>query len=187
MTTPKSITLSASQRAILEAAAARADGAVLPLPPRIKGGVAINVMLSLTRKGLITLNETGESYISEEGLRAVGAPAAAQTPVGAPETLVATNLPATPEPAHTAQEPPTTAAPEPQVAPGLRPETKQASLITMLKQPGGVTLEQIMAATGWQRHTVRGAISAVLRKKLGLTVSSERSEGCTVYRISATP
>jgi len=48
--------------------------------------------------------------------------------------------------------------------------SKQARLISMLKASSGATLEQMMNLTGWQAHTVRGAISGVLRKRLGLNV-----------------
>ena len=48
--------------------------------------------------------------------------------------------------------------------------SKQARLISMLKASSGATLEQMMTLTGWQAHTVRGAISGVLRKRLGLNV-----------------
>ena len=55
--------------------------------------------------------------------------------------------------------------------------TKQAMLIDMLKRDEGVSIGQIVEATGWQKHTVRGAISGALKKKLGLAVTSEKSEG----------
>jgi len=48
--------------------------------------------------------------------------------------------------------------------------SKQARLICLLRASSGATLEQMMALTGWQAHTVRGAISGVLRKRLGLNV-----------------
>lgn len=48
--------------------------------------------------------------------------------------------------------------------------SKQARLISMLTAASGATLEQMMTLTGWQAHTVRGAISGVLRKRLGLNV-----------------
>ncbi len=65
-----------------------------------------------------------------------------------------------------------------------RPDTKQAQLVVMLKQPSGASLDEIVAATGWQAHTVRGAIAGALKKKLGLTVTSETAEGRgRVYRI----
>ena len=48
-------------------------------------------------------------------------------------------------------------------------------MIDMLKRPEGATVEQIAAATGWQHHTIRGAISGALKKKLGLTVEATRT------------
>jgi hypothetical protein len=56
-----------------------------------------------------------------------------------------------------------------------RAGTKQAKMIEMLKRPEGATVEQIAAATGWQHHTIRGAISGALKKKLGLTVEATRT------------
>ena len=62
-------------------------------------------------------------------------------------------------------------------APKLRNGTKQALMIAMLRRPEGATVEQIAEATGWARHTVRGAMAGALKKKLGLTITSERTEG----------
>ncbi len=68
-----------------------------------------------------------------------------------------------------------------------RPGTKQALLVDLLKRKKGATIEVIVAATGWQAHSVRGAISGVLKKKLGLAVTSERARGGgRVYRIAGT-
>ena len=66
-----------------------------------------------------------------------------------------------------------------------RDDTKQAQLIAMLRRKEGATIAQIVAATGWQPHTVRGAFAGALKKKLGLTVTSEKVEGTRVYRIEA--
>ncbi len=64
-----------------------------------------------------------------------------------------------------------------------RPDTKQAQLVAMLRQPEGASLDEIVAATGWQAHTVRGAIAGALQKRLGLTVTSDKVEGRgRVYR-----
>jgi hypothetical protein len=67
------------------------------------------------------------------------------------------------------------AASEPVAKPTPRTGTKQALMIELLKRPEGATVEQIAAATGWQHHTIRGAISGALKKKLGLTVEARRS------------
>jgi hypothetical protein len=87
------------------------------------------------------------------------------------------------------------AAGEPSPRPTPRAGTKQAQMIEMLKRPEGATVEQIAAATGWQHHTIRGAISGALKKKLGLTVEATRTRevgpnktgakgSSTVYRIT---
>jgi len=79
--------------------------------------------------------------------------------------------------------------------PTRRTGTKQALMIEMLKRPEGATVEQIAAATGWQHHTIRGAISGALKKKLGLIVEATRTREVgpnrtgakgsgTVYRIT---
>ena len=66
----------------------------------------------------------------------------------------------------------------------VRQGTKQALLIDLLKRKRGATIDNIVAATGWQPHSVRGAISGALKKKLGLTVTSEKIEKRgRVYRI----
>ena len=79
------------------------------------------------------------------------------------------------------------AAHEAAVAPRARKTregTKQATLIGMLRSEGGATIAEIAAATGWQSHTVRGALSGALKKKLGLEVTSEKDEGRgRVYRL----
>ena len=59
--------------------------------------------------------------------------------------------------------------------PTPRAGTKQAQMIEMLKRPEGATVEQIAAATGWQHHTILGAITGALKKKLGLTVEATRT------------
>ena len=69
---------------------------------------------------------------------------------------------------------------EPAAAPKTRTPregTKQATLIAMLRAPEGATLDEIVAATGWLPHTARGAMSGALKKKLGLTITSEKVEG----------
>ena len=62
----------------------------------------------------------------------------------------------------------------PTAKPTPRAGTKQALMIDMLKRTEGATVEQIAAATGWQHHTIRGAISGALKKKLGLRVEATR-------------
>ncbi|MBU3590419.1 MULTISPECIES: DUF3489 domain-containing protein [unclassified Polynucleobacter] len=63
------------------------------------------------------------------------------------------------------------------------PKSKQSQLIALLKNPQGVEIKELMNATGWQAHSVRGVISGVIRKRLGLTVISQKMDGVQHYRI----
>ena len=67
----------------------------------------------------------------------------------------------------------------------LRDNTKLATVIEMLRRKEGATLEQLVKATGWQAHSVRGAMSGALKKKLGLTISSTKTDGVRIYRVTA--
>ena len=70
--------------------------------------------------------------------------------------------------------------------PPARAGTKQATLIDLMRRPGGATIADLVKATGWQPHSVRGAISGALKKKLGLAVTSEKpGDGPRRYRIVA--
>jgi hypothetical protein len=66
-----------------------------------------------------------------------------------------------------------------------RAESKQARLIAMLRQPDGATIVEIAKALEWLPHTIRGAITGALKKKLGLNVESEKvDERGRVYRLT---
>ena len=68
-------------------------------------------------------------------------------------------------------------------APTARDGSKKAIVLDMLKRPDGATLSDIMSATAWQAHSVRGFISGSLGKKMGLTVESfKRADGERAYR-----
>ncbi len=65
----------------------------------------------------------------------------------------------------------------PQQPPKQREGTKQATLIELLKRPDGVSLAEMVQASGWLQHTVRGAMAGALKKKLGLNIVSEKTDG----------
>ncbi len=164
--------LSDTQAIILSAAAQRPERIALPLPDSLRGGAAAKVVSTMIAKGL--LQEV------EVNLRR-GEPVWRETGDGHGTTLVATDaglvaIGIEPEDTHTApvsatDAPTEEAAPdtpvEPDAAPKARTQragTKQAALIAMLRIPDGATIEEITAATGWQAHTVRGAIAGALKK-----------------------
>jgi hypothetical protein len=74
------------------------------------------------------------------------------------------------------------------VAPGAASsvphKSKQAAVIALLRRSEGVTVAEVVTATGWQPHTVRGLFSGTLKKKLGLSLSSAEEDRGRVYRIS---
>jgi hypothetical protein len=62
--------------------------------------------------------------------------------------------------------------------------SKQAMMIDLLQRSQGATMQNLLDVTGWQSHSVRGVISGVLKKRLGLAVLSEQQEHERVYRIA---
>ena len=194
----------------------RADGAVLPLPEtlKIRGGAVNKVLGSLKTKGLIDHqgvprgDDPPPLCITRAGLQAIGVEPEGEAPADtatseapgaegqAEPTEGDTAAPPAKRKARAKAAKPSKAAPADKPTP--RAGTKQAHLIELLKRPGGATVEQIAAATGWQHHTIRGAISGALKKKLGLTVEASRTRevgpnktgakgSSTVYRIVGSP
>ena|SRR5208283_2912743 len=66
----------------------------------------------------------------------------------------------------------------------MREDSKQATMIKLLKRTGGAKIDEMSKATGWQRHSVRGMMSGVLKKRLGLSIASEKEDRGRIYRIS---
>jgi len=77
-------------------------------------------------------------------------------------------------------------APRSAKAAGSRDGSKAAKVLDLLKRPGGVTSKELMKATGWQPHSVRGFLSGTVGKKLGLAVVSTKGEdGDRTYSVKA--
>ncbi|NDP39277.1 MAG: DUF3489 domain-containing protein [Rhodoferax sp.] len=69
--------------------------------------------------------------------------------------------------------------------PRTRENSKQATVISMLKRAEGATIAQICDATSWQAHTVRGTFAGAFKKKLGLNITSDKTQGGTrTYRVA---
>ena len=186
--------LTDTQTIILSAAAGRDDGSIHPLPKTLKGGAVTKVTGALLRKGLIAEaprrngapNGEANFAITAEGALAINvesdecphlADTGAQAADGGREAEPAADIPPKAKKAATGRD--TAKGPV-----KLRTGTKQALVVEMLRRPEGATVDQIMEATGWQRHTVRGGFAGALKKKLGLTIASEKVEGgARVYRV----
>jgi hypothetical protein len=79
------------------------------------------------------------------------------------------------------------ALPDREPRPDVNRPSKQDGVIAMLRRPEGATVDEVVNATGWQRHTVRGVFSGTLKKKLRLTIASTKEERGRVYRIAEPP
>ena len=67
-----------------------------------------------------------------------------------------------------------------------RDGSKTAKVIDLLKRPEGATLKELMKATGWQPHSVRGFLSGAIGKKMGLKITSTKGEdGQRTYSVKA--
>lgn len=179
--------LTPAQHAILAKAIHTSDGRIEWFPDHIKGGARTKVLEGLSNRALITPD--GEGWrVAAEGYDALGMarPTPHDAPQGATEEakaeVVADDLEADVAAceAQWAKEEPATPR-----TPRTRDNSKQAEVIRMLQRPEGATIGQICTATGWQAHTVRGTFAGAFKKKLGLTLVSDKPEGGErVYRIA---
>ncbi len=167
------IQLSDAQAVILSTACAREDGAVFPITASLKGGAVGNVCKSLLKQGLIEEIAADGPQHGLAAQRGARPDHAARHPAGLQHPR---------DHGRAGRDPPA----ETPTAPAQRRKgTKQETLIEMLRAEGGATIDEIVEATGWQAHTVRGAMSGALKKKLGLTITSEKIEGRgRVYKLN---
>jgi hypothetical protein len=68
--------------------------------------------------------------------------------------------------------------------PAPRAPTKLTTIVVLLQRPGGASMDELTAATGWQAHSIRGAVAGALKKQLKLAVLSEKTDAGRVYRIA---
>lgn len=165
--------LTDTQTAILKTAAGRPDGNIEPLPPNLRGGARAKVVEGLLARWLVADSE-GHHLLTDAGYAAIGKrrpiPKGVQK-MDAPDALTKREV------THALQKLEATSR-------TIRPGTKLAVIIDAMRHPGGATIAQMMAGTGWQAHSVRGAISGMVRKRLGYEVITEKgTDGQRAYRI----
>lgn len=155
--------LSPAQCLLMRTAAHRADGRVIP-PDTLRGGARAKVLTALLQRDWIEPADGGYT-LTDAGYAAIG-----QQRAVPPDDVQ-----------------PMDVTDDLQLLEGIpvRPGTKLAALVMALRRPQGATSLQLMLVTGWQPHTVRGAISGMLRKKLGLNVVlAHYDSGERVYRVA---
>jgi hypothetical protein len=178
---------------ILSTAAKREDRAVI-LPETLKGGAARKFVEKLMRLGLIQEHRAGKgmpvwrrddenrSYtlrITAAGLRAIGADEEAGAD-GADSAKPKRRSNATSS-AKPPRQPVEARAIEQRPA---MPKGKLGTVVALLGGRTGASIEELGQATGWQAHSVRGAISGALKKKYGLAILSEKVDGTRRYRLA---
>ncbi len=190
------IQLSPSQHAILAHAINHTNGQIDWFPDNIKGGARKKVIDAMFNRALI-INDGTHWIVASEGYESLGMTRPAfDGHIGASQVLAdeigtedptdaeinaSNNVDPEIEAAVTAIE---TAARAETKTPRTRDNSKQATVIGMLKRPEGATIQQIVDATNWQAHTVRGTFAGAFKKKLGLDIRSTKDAGAQrVYRI----
>ena len=166
--------LTPAQHAILAYAIEHTNGKIDWFPDNIKGGARKKVLESLFNRALITPSGT-DWFVAAEGYDAMGRARPAPAPLDADPEIDA---------AVTAAEA-TWTQEKADTKPRTRENSKQATVIQMLQRSEGATVRQICESTGWQAHTVRGTFAGAFKKKLGLTIVSDKAQGSErVYRIA---
>ena len=190
------IQLTHTQTQVLQYALDHNDGQVVWFPESVKGGARKKVLDGLFNRALVTTDGGTHWYVAAEGYDALGRPRptvasiAPLAPLVADPEMEATVAQHEAQWANEAQASTPAAAPATDLSTDLvkvrtRENSKQATVVQMLKRPEGTTIAQICEATGWQAHTVRGTFAGAFKKKLGLTIESDKVQGGErVYRIA---
>jgi Protein of unknown function (DUF3489) len=206
------MTLSDTQLLILSAASQRTDYAAT-LPANLKGSAAKKVIDRLLKQNLLQelhakddmpvwrRGDDNRPYalrITKAGLKAIEVGDVADAPdnkatagpdeAAAAKTLTATKSSRRPDRARrsSAKKAAAPSAKATKASPSRRKsDSKQDQIVTLLRQPGGATLDALVKTTGWQKHSVRGFLAGTVRKKLKLPLLSLKIDGVRTYRVGA--
>lgn len=175
--------LTDTQTAVLKAAVGRANGNIEPLPTTLRGGARAKVIDGLLARGLIAESE-GRHLLTDAGYAAVGK--GHPVPKGVQKMDILDAVAKGDITDALTKRDPIDALQKLEATPHtIRPSTKLAAIVAAMCNPGGTTIAQMMAGTGWQAHTVRGAISGMVRKRLGFEVVTKKgADGQRAYRIA---
>ncbi len=155
-----STSLTANQQLILFHAHENTEGKIIWFPDNIKGGARQKLLESLANRDLIVLKRK-EWFVTGKGYDSLGLPRKSPVTRQALEVVV--------NDATTSRS---------------RENSKQALIVEMLRRPEGSTIAQLTEATGWQPHTVRGALAGTLKRKLQLEITSTKDSGSPrIYRV----
>jgi hypothetical protein len=185
-----------STQLVLLSNAAKRDDCALIISAKLQGSAAekaIGPLLSrklckaITKTGELPLWKRGSGdeplslVITPKGLAAIGVEARETPDAGSPSPRSKRRVGKTPS--AKVQTAKSAKRPKSNRKAAQRPNSKIATVVDMLRKPTGATIDAIMSATGWQAHSVRGAISGAIKKKLGLKVTSEVRGDDRFYRI----
>ena len=178
------IELSANQRAVLEMAC-NTGGYIEHYPTGLSGGARTSVLRALLRNKLVEAEDSGYAgyRITATGCAAIGVEPPNDADTSGTETTTTSTLiePSDPSlPNETANSAPVAPSKPKRAARG---DTKAAIVVGLLFRPEGATIAQIMAATDWQQHSVRGFLAGAVKKKGYKTTNSKEGDGERVYRI----
>ncbi|BAQ16623.1 DUF3489 domain-containing protein [Methyloceanibacter caenitepidi] len=198
MNSPKA-KLSDTQLVILNAAAQRPDGSLLPLPESLaaKGAAQNRVMIDILCKRKLAEEKQIDNgapewrrdkdgrplglFITKSGLLAIGIGETKETKSSQATASLPRRLKTAAGPRSKPRKT-LSAKPKKRAAPS---QGTQGTVIKMLRRKSGATIGDIVAETGWQPHSVRGFFSGVVKKKLKLPLTSEVSKsGMRRYHIA---
>lgn len=184
------IQLTPTQHAILAHVVDHAEGRIEWFPPNINGGARQKVLDGLAKRELIR-QVRKRWLVAAEGYNALGVPRPSVNKKrinkfeAKLDQIIVNAEGALPAPNDAELEATVTAAEATWAKPRTRANSKQAEVVRMLQRPEGATVRQICDATGWQAHTVRGAFAGAFKKKLGLTLVSDKPPGGErIYRVA---